>query len=167
MPPRRRCCGGWQHAASRSERAWPSALFYNHVAGDLLISAPTVPGVGALRLQPSVWPGEVAIEFEGEAPADGWGAPNALARSLRRQIPSVARALRDAVPAFSEALLTHTGREPFPVTGLALGLDAAHPEIRNLFGAGAWLADAAGRSGAGELPARWREGRGARRPMGW
>lgn len=136
------------------------ALFYNHVSGDLTkLSLPTVPGVGALRLLPSVWPGEVAIEFEGEAPADGWGAPNALVRSLRRQIPAVARALRDAVPAFSEALLTHTGREPFPVTGLALGMDAAHPEIRNLFGAGAWLVDATGRPDAGELPARWRMGK--------
>ena len=135
------------------------AVFYNHVTGSVSpADLPQVTGADALRVVPSLWPGEVAVEFEAEAPADGWGAPNALLLALRRAIPAVAHALRTGVPAFEDALLTHTGREPFPLTGPALGTGAPHPKVRNLFGAGPWRADGGERAEAGSLAARWCRG---------
>lgn len=135
------------------------AIFYNHVAGDVRdLQLPAVPGVGPLRALPSVWPGEVCISFEAEAPASGWGVPDALGLALRRAIPAVARALRQEVPAFADALLTHTGREPLPLTGPALGAGPHHPQVANLFGAGVWLASPDERETAGSLRARWHRG---------
>ncbi len=137
-------------------------LFFNHVAGDPReIAVPPVPGVGTPRLLPSVWPGEVAVAFEAEVPAEGWGAPNALGIALRRAIPTVARVLRAEVPAFADALLTHTGREPLPLTGPAHGAEPQHPEVPNLFGAGVWLAAAGDREMAGNIRARWHQGAAA------
>lgn len=135
------------------------ALFFNHVqvpaAGQAL---PAVPGLAGMRLTPSLWPGEVAVELEAEAPADGPGAPDALLLALRRSIPAVARALLTQVPAFAEALLTHTGREVFPLNGPALGCEGAHPQASNLFAAGVWAAAPDARAADGALPARWRRG---------
>lgn len=81
--------------------------------------------------KPSLWPGEVAVEF---------GIPTPDVRVARRAIPGVLKALRESCPECAEALVTHVGVEPFPLgSPEAAAADRfQHPAARNLFGAGLW-----------------------------
>ena len=121
------------------------------------IAVPPVPGVGTPRLLPSVWPGEVAVAFEAEVPAEGWGAPNALGIALRRAIPTVARVSAPRCRRLP-TLLTHTGREPLPLTGPARP-EPQHRSATCLVPASGWLPRETERWPA--TSARWHQGAAA------
>jgi len=88
-------------------------------------------GAQGVVLKPSVWPGEAALDFE---------TPQTDIRVARRMMPELLKAARDAMDGLAGANVTHVGVEPFPLATARLSSDggAAHPEIRNLFGAGPW-----------------------------
>jgi len=92
-------------------------------------------GVSGVVLRPSVWPGEVAAEYE---------VASGDISQARLALPEFLRALRRAVPELAGAMLTHAGMETFPVSWpRAEAPGCRHPRIGNLFGAGSWCTDVA------------------------
>lgn len=139
----------WRHTGLRfvkSERPIPSlqSLFFNHAEEGLI--SPLDLGEG-ITVHPSLWQGEVRVEFEvyGSDPL-----------TARRRIPDVLRIVREEVPQLKEALVTHSGNEPFPTAPLVRFENGGptHPIIKNLFGCGIWAFEAentpAGRLALGE-----------------
>ncbi len=80
-------------------------------------------------LYPSIWKDEIRAEFlvESYDPL-----------SARRMIPQVIRQIRDEIKQLREALVSHTGNEPFPERPIIDNGRIEHPNIRNFFGAGIW-----------------------------
>ncbi len=139
----------WKHTGVkiiRSERSIPSlqSIFFNHTGEGLRLPFDLGEGI---MIHPSLWRGEVRVEFE----VDG---SNPLA--ARRRMPDVLKIVREEVPQLKEALVTHSGNEPFPTAPLVQFEDEGpiHPIIRNLLGCGIWASEAentpAGRLALGE-----------------
>ena len=88
-------------------------------------------GVEDIVLKPSVWDGEVAVEFSIPAPD---------VRIARRALPGLLRELRSSAVGLADRVVTHVATEPFPLhAATADNADVAHPELKNLFAAGPWL----------------------------
>ena len=99
-------------------------IFFNNAEGDLDFMD---LGNGVI-LYPSIWKGEVLVEYEVES-------TDIL--TARRVIPQIIKRVRDEVPQLKEALVSHSANEPFP-SGSRLPGSIEHPSIKNLFGAGIW-----------------------------
>ncbi len=107
------------------------AVFFNNSEGDLKLPLKLS---GDIMVYPSVWKGEVCVEFE----VDRFDPLAAM-----REIPDVLKIVREEAPQLKDALVTHAGNEPFPVMPLVQfeQKQTEHPEIRNLFGAGIWASE--------------------------
>ena len=123
------------------------------------ISAPqelgTLGDATNVVLRPSVWDGEVMVEFE---------IPSQDTRLVRRTLPSLLSELRSQIRELQDFVVTHVAAESFPICGArAETRGAAHPKVSNLFAAGPWSGqtDRAlatrlqhGEEAAGEIAAR-------------
>ena len=91
----------------------------------------TVEGVDNVVLNPSVWDGEVAVEF-------GLAAPDV--RMARRALPDLLKGLREGSLGLEHGVVTHVATEPFPLRAAsAEAAGVTHPKLKNLFAAGPWL----------------------------
>ncbi|MFC1715439.1 FAD-dependent oxidoreductase [Candidatus Poribacteria bacterium] len=106
------------------------AVFFNHAEDGMQLPME----LDGITINPSVWDGEVCVEFQVEK-FDRLAAV--------RKIPDVLKTLREEVPQLKDALVTHAGNEPFPMAPLVRSehKGIAHPEIKNLFGAGIWASE--------------------------
>jgi len=116
----------------KSEPPAKQAVFFNNAEGKMELPMKLS---GGITVHPSVWEGEVCVEFE----IDELDSLAAM-----RRIPDVLKIVREEVPQLKDALVTHAGNEPFPVAPLVdcERKQIEHPEVKNLFGAGIWSADA-------------------------
>lgn len=105
------------------------SIFFNHAEGNL--DLPLALGDG-ITLYPSIWEGEIRAEFL----VDSYDP-----LSARRKIPQIITRIRDEVPQLREALVSHTGNEPFPESTLISNGKIEHPNIRNFFGCSIWSED--------------------------
>ncbi len=107
------------------------AIFFNHPEGEMEL--PLNLGNG-ITIQPAIWKDEVCVEFQLE---------NTDPLTARRKTPDAIKLIRDEVPQLKDALVTHAGNEPFPVSPMALIEDKRidHPKIKNFFGAGIWASE--------------------------
>ena len=130
------------HASAPSAVAGRYSFFMNHVQDGL--SLPLDLGDG-LVVQPSVWDGEVRVEYT---------VDEASALAARRALPEMIRRARQ-VPQLADALVSHVANEPFSLSPLVRfeGAAIAHPALCNLFGCGIWASDGTGSTGtpAGRL----------------
>lgn len=122
----------WRQTLQTSLYNLPSArqsVFFNHIEGNL--DLPLGLGDG-ITLYPSLWKDEVRAEFlvESYDPL-----------SARRKIPQIIGQIREEVPQLKEALVSHTGNEPFPEKPIINNGNIEHPNIRNFFGADIWSED--------------------------
>lgn len=85
----------------------------------------------SVEAKASVWDGEIALEFELPAPD---------VRIARRMIPDVLSAARKEMPELADAMVTHVGCEPYPLSVPTPRSHSSvlHPHVQNLFGAGRW-----------------------------
>ena len=140
----------WRLAGSEvADPAGPARLVVvlNNVRGDPLREPVAIGEHGGhpARLLPSMWPGEVLLEFEVERP------DVSLARLA---LPEILRATRGARPELASALVTAVGVEPFPLARARVAIaDHRHPELANLFGAGPWSSGREGESALAERAA--------------
>ncbi len=117
-------------------------VFLNHAESGM-----KVPLGGGVTVHPSVWEGEVCVEF-----------PVHKCNPLvaRRAMPCLLQLIRSEVPYLRDALVTHAGNEPFPMSPVIELEDRSveHPKLKNFFGAGIWASDVdntpAGRLALGE-----------------
>jgi flavin-dependent dehydrogenase len=137
----------WRQTGVAAQSKTPKgkqAIFFNHPEGDMDLP---IELDGGITVHPSVWEGEVCVEFETE---------RADPLTARRMMPEVLKRVREEVPQLRDALVTHAGNEPFPASPLVNFADRGmeHRSIRNLFGAGIWASDIentpAGRLNLGE-----------------
>ncbi|HIE26108.1 TPA: FAD-dependent oxidoreductase [Candidatus Poribacteria bacterium] len=119
-------------------------IFFNHAEGEMELPLDLSGGV---VLKPSVWGSEVCVEFEIEK-SDPLVA--------KRRMPDILKLVREEMPQLKDAIVTHAGNEPFPITPM-IHFDSVvskHPEIKNFLGAGIWASVAentpAGRLALGE-----------------
>jgi hypothetical protein len=145
----------WRQTDVKVQKSIPparQAVFFNHAEAGMELpldfGGPTSVGMAAeVRVLPSVWEGEVCVEFEVEK-SDPLIA--------MRKMSHVLRLVREEIPQLKDALVTHAGNEPFPVapTVHIEGKRVKHGKIKNLFGAGIWASEAentpAGRLALGE-----------------
>ena len=123
-----------------------SCFFMNNVQEDLELPRELDEST---VIHPSVWPGEVRVEFSSGADPISFrdSLPDAIARA--RQVPQL-----------EHSLVSHSGNEPFPMSPMVnTKVDGfSHPGIRNLFACGIWAEDVpnspAGRLSLGENVAR-------------
>ena len=137
----------WRQTNINAQTAAPparQAVFFNNADGEMELPLKLS---GGITVHPSVWKGEVCVEFEVEK----FGPLAAM-----RKIPDVLKVAREEMPQLRDSLVTHTGNEPFPVAPI-INLDGKrteHPTIKNLFGAGIWASESentpAGRLSLGE-----------------
>ena len=137
----------WRQTNINAQTAAPparQAVFFNNADGEMELPLKLS---GGITVHPSVWKGEVCVEFEVEK-FDPLAA--------MRKIPDVLKIARKEAPQLKDSLVTHTGNEPFPVAPI-INLDGErteHPTIKNLFGAGIWASESentpAGRLNLGE-----------------
>ena len=119
-------------------------VFFNHAEDGLKFPLHLSDGI---TVHPSVWSGEVCVEFD---------VDKNDALTARRSIPDILKRVREEVPQLQNALVTHSGNEPFPVAPMIHfdSVQPQHPEMKNFFGAGIWASDAentpAGRLALGE-----------------
>lgn len=121
----------WQQTNIKAKKLDPSAkhvVFFNHA--DDGIDFPLAIN-DEITIYPSVWSGEVCVEFEIEK-LDSLMAVG--------KIPDVLKIARSEAPQLVDALVTHAGNEPYPISPIidVEFRQAEHPEIKNLFGAGIW-----------------------------
>ncbi|MFQ6039960.1 MAG: FAD-dependent oxidoreductase, partial [Candidatus Poribacteria bacterium] len=116
------------------------AVFFNHAEGEM--ESP-LDLSGGVVLKPSVWKGEVCVEFEIEK-----NDPLVA----KRRMPDILKLVREEVPQLKDALVTHCGNEPFPLAPMVHfeSMVSRHPELKNFFGAGIW-ASVAENTSAGRL----------------
>jgi len=114
-------------------------IFFNHAEGGIELpldfGGPTSVGIAAgVRVLPSVWKGEVCIEFEVEETDP---------LTAMRKMPDVIKLTREEVPQLRDALVTHAGNEPFPVAPMVHMEDKRikHGKVRNFLGAGIWASE--------------------------
>ncbi len=108
-------------------------LFINNVPDDVAKEPHALGdmgGVGDVNVQPSIWPGEIAVAFRIEA---------CDVRPARRAVPAVLRAVRERLGLPADALVTAVGAEPYPLTSWRA--DAAQGLAVNLFAAAPWGRD--------------------------
>lgn len=107
-------------------------IFFNHAEGEMELPLNLSDDV---ILKPSVWKDEVCVEFEIEKSAP---------LVARRRMPEIIKLVRKEIPQLKDALVTHSGNEPFPSAPIVhlehMGIE--HPEFKNLFGAGIWAEEA-------------------------
>ncbi|MBM3239804.1 FAD-dependent oxidoreductase [Candidatus Poribacteria bacterium] len=114
-------------------------IFFNHAESGLDLPLALS---GGIMVYPSVWAGEVCVEFN---------IDKSDALSARRSIPDILKIVRQETPQLQNALVTHSGNEPFPLAptvhfpplkkggrGDFESIGPRHPKLRNLFGAGIW-----------------------------
>ena len=137
----------WRQTGVQAKKSIPparQAVFFNHAEGGM--DLPLDLGHGT-TVRPSVWAGEVCVEFEIEK-SDPLMA--------MRKTPDVIRLVRAEIPQLRDALVTHAGNEPFPAAPMVHleGKGIEHPRLRNFFGAGIWASEVentpAGRLALGE-----------------
>jgi ribulose 1,5-bisphosphate synthetase/thiazole synthase len=138
----------WRHTDIRMKAEKPvpavQSVFFNHVDDGLEL--PIDLG-GGITVYPSAWRGEVRVEYEIDE-TDPLAA--------RQRMVDVIKTVREEVPQLKDALLSHSGNEPFPKTSMVEFEEEGpiHPTIKNLFGAGIWASEAentpAGRLALGE-----------------
>lgn len=104
------------------------AIFFNHLSGEMEL--PLDLG-GEIKIFPSVWKDEICVEFRIEKTDPLAG---------RRRTPEILRLVREEVPQLKDALVTHSGNEPFPITPMIelQNKSIAHSKLKNFFGAGIW-----------------------------
>jgi hypothetical protein len=124
----------WRQTDVEAEKYAPTvrqSVFFNNSEGEMQLPMSLSSGI---TIHPSVWAGEVCVEFEVEEGDQ---------LSAMRKIPDVIKLVREEVPQLKDALVTHAGNEPFPTAPLYHFADKGitHPEIKNLFGAGIWASD--------------------------
>lgn len=124
----------WRQTDVKAQKSIPDAsqaFFFNHAEGEMQL--PLDLG-GGVTVHPSVWKGEVCVEF---------GIEKYDQLNTMRTIPDVIKLVRDEVPQLKDALVSHTGNEPFPLAPLVHLEDSGmkHPHLRNLFGAGIWSSE--------------------------
>jgi flavin-dependent dehydrogenase len=124
----------WRQTDVKAQRSIPGArqsFFFNHAEGEMQLPLDLGDGV---TIEPSVWEGEVCVEFEVEK----YDQLNAM-----RMIPDVIKLVRNKVPQLKDSLVSHTGNEPFPIAPLVHLEDRVikHPHLRNFFGAGIWSSE--------------------------
>ena len=152
----------WRQAGAVFQPVSPQTsrqtLFFNGVRLDLPQPI-NLGGAGDavhITLKPMPWPAEVCVEFD---------LPDYSITSARCAMPDVVRHVHERVPALRDALVTHSGYEPYPGDVRHLTATASvHPAMSNLFGAGVWtvaereqrlrLNTLAGRAGLGEAAGR-------------
>jgi flavin-dependent dehydrogenase len=133
----------WRQTDIKARGATPAAkqaVFFNHAeergseaarwrGGGLPLDLD-----GRIVVRPSVWEGEVCVEFEVE---------EGDLLSARRRVPDVLRLVREEAPQLKDALVTHAGNEPFPVAPTVHIEDKRikHGKIKNFFGAGIWASE--------------------------
>jgi len=125
----------WQRAGTEVKRPEGAAQFSIFINGVPPISLPqkleSIAGSQNIILKPSVWPGEVAVEFQ---------IPRDDVCLARRTLPEILKELRRELGLLESSLVTHVSVEPVPLTsGQTLMEDGyRHPLIINLFAAGDW-----------------------------
>lgn len=137
-------CGGHSKTAIQ-------VLFLNCVQAslNLPLKLGDLGGVKNVVLQPTVWDGEVGVEFDIASPD---------IRIARRALPGLLEAVRTQFPSeMAKAVVTNVGVEPFPRTAAQASDGHRHPKLKNLFGAGPW----AGRGDAATLAGRLAMGEAA------
>ncbi|NCO37861.1 MAG: hypothetical protein COZ06_04060 [Armatimonadetes bacterium CG_4_10_14_3_um_filter_66_18] len=114
---------GASHTAYLNGARWTSAE---------AMSLGSCGGATEVTLKPSVWPGEVALEYCVE---------RRDIRMARLLLPGVLKAAKDLVPEIAPALVTHVAYEPLPAEHAVSAQDSegVSPVHANLFGAGLWL----------------------------
>jgi NADPH-dependent 2,4-dienoyl-CoA reductase/sulfur reductase-like enzyme len=117
---------GASHSAYLNGARWES---------EEAISLGSCGGATEVTLKPSVWSGEVALEY---------GVERRDIRAARLLLPGVLRAAKELVPEIAPANVTHVGYEPMPAEHAvsAQDSDGVNPVHANLFGAGLWLSSA-------------------------
>lgn len=109
------------------------SVFFNHVEGEIDLPLDLREDVS---LYPSVWDDEVRVEFEVEEYSP---------LAARRKMPEIIKFVREEVPQLKDALVSHTGNEPFPLNPVVEfeNKDIEHPTVKNFFGAGIWVGSSA------------------------
>ncbi|MBM4085254.1 MAG: FAD-dependent oxidoreductase, partial [Planctomycetes bacterium] len=141
---------------SKGDTGATHVLFLNCVQPSLSLPLRLgdVGGVKNVVLQPTVWDGEVAVEFDIASPD---------IRIARRALPGLLEAVRKQFPAeTAKAVVTNVGVEPFPRAAAQASEGHKHPKLKNLFGAGPW----AGRGDAATLAGRLAMGEAAATTIG-
>ncbi len=83
-----------------------------------------------ITLRPMPWPTEACVEFD---------VSETTVAAGRCPMADVVRHVRERVPALRDALVSHSGYEPYPLDVAHLAVSTnEHPAVRNLFGAGVW-----------------------------
>ena len=120
-------------------------VFFNHAENGIDLPLKLSDGI---TVYPSIWSGEVCVEFEPEEGGDAFSA--------RINIPEILELVRKKIPQLRDALVTHSGNEPFPIAPMVHfeSVGPRHPKLKNLFGAGIWASNVentpAGRLALGE-----------------
>ncbi|HID06799.1 MAG TPA: FAD-dependent oxidoreductase, partial [Armatimonadetes bacterium] len=90
-------------------------------------------GIFDVTVQPSIWDGEAFVEFTVE--------PFSALISRERILDAIPL-VRERVHALSNALVTHSGHEPYPIDVFKCTNERSdelmHPHLKNLIGAGVW-----------------------------
>ncbi|MFP4058444.1 MAG: FAD-dependent oxidoreductase [Candidatus Brocadiia bacterium] len=81
----------------------------------------------AVRVRPSLWPGELLVSF---------GIPRPDVAAARLALPGLLRALHERLPALEGTLVSIVGHEPYPLA--AWRADLEEGAAANLFAAGPW-----------------------------
>ncbi len=125
----------WRCAGSSFE-AIPPALRYGLIMNNVAnLSEPVEPsapeGCAALRVVPSVWPGEARVLFDAET---------RHTVETQEMVPEVLEAVRGQVPACEDALVTQMAFEAMSLEAPSAGdLEGRrHADLDGLFGAGPW-----------------------------
>ena len=121
----------WRQTDVEAREANPpgrQAIFFNNAEGEMELPLELSGGV---TVHPSVWEGEVCVEC---------GVEKNDPLAAMRGMPDVIKLVREEVPQLKDALVTHAGDEPFPVSPMIELADMAiaHPKLKNFFGAGIW-----------------------------
>ncbi|HUT33033.1 MAG TPA: FAD-dependent oxidoreductase [Planctomycetota bacterium] len=124
----------WRLAGSRVVPGTPIAgvltVVLNNVAGvNGLVELGDMAGCRDVRLRPTAWPGETAVDFT---------LDTCDIRAARRALPGLLACVREKVDGLAHALVTSVGSELYPLSALQLE-GALHPDARNLFGAALWV----------------------------
>ena len=121
----------WRQTNISTQKTVPparQAVFFNNADGAMELPLELS---GGITVHPSVWEGEVCVEF---------GIEKLDPLAAMRKIPDVLKIAREEVPQLKDSLVTHAGNEPFPVAPLidSESRRIEHPKVKNLFGAGIW-----------------------------
>ncbi|MFC1716132.1 FAD-dependent oxidoreductase [Candidatus Poribacteria bacterium] len=124
----------WRQTDIVSELNVPGAkqaIFFNHPEGEMELPLDLGEGI---KILPSVWNDEVCVEF---------GVEETDPLTARRRTPEILRLVREEVPQLKDALVTHSGNEPFPISPIVQlqSKSIAHSRIKNFFGAGIWASE--------------------------